>query len=939
MRLVLGPALLLILGLPASSYAAPPNLPQSPSMNAGQSPFRFRDAYLLESKILSKRETYDPNHSEAWISRMDPGLANPQARQYSQQRDDPTTYRDATWVSYMEDSDRYRQMGGLELAEKQYIEILTMLRKEQGPSSSDVAYMLDHLGEFYLEERKFDEAYKTFSEALEVRRSSLDTFTCPVVPRRVTVASSRSLRACRLHLSDLLTRLGQLDIGKGDLASANKKLSEAVAIVNEKDNLGDNNGLYAIYFRSLALEQQSNWREAEDLWKEAVKLRESMSGSANYWDAQKEMAAFYARHGDFRSAAEIASRVQVETAGKLQWLMPGSTQLLDNRPRYETSSQYAAESNTAMNEILAVDAWQTKGPEAAAALLQDPIYAPFIFKRGSDSERTQLLAWFANRIYLHMSILLDGNPSQDRIDEAYTLLSKIKGRYLAFISDVTRSVEVQRSNPNTEIPEFSMLDQLAVVRASQAHLFLRAALDGEKLNQAQFLANENTQRILSTAVVSGSMALSTGSDFSIKTLQRSVPDDAAFIDIIAWQRRDRDSSEPPHREYGAFVIRHNQPVRYLRLGNVDSIDADIDRVTRGVGARGKSQRGFSSNGQELITSAQLQSLLRGLYQKVIAPLEPSLQGASKLYISPDGKLTVAPISAFVDAKGNYLLESRAITYVGSWGDMMATQVFHSSKSSAPLIVGDPAFNINLQNPSMPVSPSRLNLRAIGGLVDLPNAAKEAEAVRKILGVSPDRVLVGRDALKNTIESAQSPEILHIATHSIARFDWKPPVSIYSVFEFPQQWDTQYPLLLSMIAFAGADARQTNSQDGMMTGLEVSSLHLIGSKLVVLSSCESGNGTLLDAQGVLGLRAAFSMAGAETLVTTLWPVGDEAELQFMKFFYSHRAEDPAEAVRLAQREMSKTDRFSSPKYWAGYAASGSLVREQANRLDSSRGSAH
>jgi CHAT domain-containing protein len=76
-----------------------------------------------------------------------------------------------------------------------------------------------------------------------------------------------------------------------------------------------------------------------------------------------------------------------------------------------------------------------------------------------------------------------------------------------------------------------------------------------------------------------------------------------------------------------------------------------------------------------------------------------------------------------------------------------------------------------------------------------------------------------------------------------------------------------------------------------------------------------------------------MAGAEPLVTTLWPVGDEADLQFMKFFYSHRGEGPAEAVRLAQREMFqremlKTGHFSSPKYWEGYATSGSPVREHA-----------
>jgi hypothetical protein len=192
------------------------------------------------------------------------------------------------------------------------------------------------------------------------------------------------------------------------------------------------------------------------------------------------------------------------------------------------------------------------------------------------------------------------------------------------------------------------------------------------------------------------------------------------------------------------------------------------------------------------------------------------------------------------------------------------------------------------------------------------------------------VLTEKAARKSLIQSLQSPDIIHFATHSIPHFDWKPPAAPYTLIEFPQPLATQYPLLQSVIALAGANRPQQGPEDGLLTGLEVGSLHLDGTRLVVLSSCESGQGSIVDGQGVLGLRAAFSMAGTVSTVMTLWPVDDEAGRQFMHFFYSHLDKGPPEAVRLAQRDMLATTQYKNPFYWSGYVASGSPVREEMQK---------
>jgi CHAT domain-containing protein len=926
MSSVLMHAVVLISALLLGSFRATPQVPASEA--ATPDPFQFREAFLLESRIETKTESYDPKHSENLMSRMQYGPANQALQFFAEKRSRLTTYQGTDWVNLLPETDKYRQMGGLDLAEEQYLDILEKLRKAQGPASGHLALMLDHLAEFYLEERRFNQAYKTFAEAARVKRIAIDTLTkrtafIPASPS-ISVDPSASLRNSRIHLSDLLTRLGQLDLSKGDLNSANTELAEAVAIVNLPENLKYTSGLYAIYFQSRVLEKQSKWKEAENLWQEAIRLREKFNNTTIYWDAQKEMAACYARSGDFHSAAEIARNIQALTTEK-RLLYEAHRDLLQNRPRDLHYDRYKLESDIAMNEIIAIDTWQTQGPEAAAALLKDPmdVMTGYMLDRGSDSERIQLLAWFQRKAFLHMSILLDGDPSQNRIDTAYTLLSKIKGRYLSSISDVARLIESGRANPRNDIREFAMLDQLAAIRESQAHLFLAAALDGKSFLEVQAASNNNKERVLSNGIASTDWAVSAHSIFSLASLSKSVPSDTAFLDFFLWTRHYRDSKRPSQREYGAFLVRKDQPIHFVRLGTVEDIDSDIDTLLR-ARVNGQ-QRSFQVNNKSVVTSAEFQQCLVRLYQKVIAPLESGLQGTRKLYIVPDGKLALAPINALKDDRGHYLLENRTIAYMDSWRDVTSTVFLGSTKSSPPVIVANPDFNLSLYGAdTVSASAHRLVFQP------LAEASKEAENVQKALGISNGRVLKGTSARKWLIESIQNPEILHFATHSVAHLDWKPPQSEYTLFEFPQSFDMQNPLLQSLIALAGANRPQAGPEDGLLTGLEVTRLHLEGTKLVVLSSCESGQGTLLDGQGILGLRAAFAIAGTRALVMTLWPVDDEVSRRFMSFFYSHLSEGAAEAVRLAQRDMLSKTNFTDPIFWSGYLASVSLIIEHEQR---------
>jgi CHAT domain-containing protein/tetratricopeptide (TPR) repeat protein len=886
------------------------------SVVLAQSPFQFREAVMLESRMWHSGEDFSATHGQL----AGREAASP-ANRMIPDADDLQVYRSARWLGLLNETDGIRRSGALVMAEKQYLDLLGKLRQAQGPMSMDIGWMLDRLGEFYLDAHDFDKAYRSFSDAVEVRRNNIRAIGS-------NQQQASLLVTCRAHLVKLLVAVGRLDTARGELSRAGQELSEAVEIGNELPRLRDS--LDALYFQSQLLEKQGRWLDAEAVWQRAMTLREKMTLSASYWDLMTEMAAFYARRGDFHTAAGIVKRRQTETAGKvLKPALPIPDSLDYRQGKSDEgalqASLYQSESAVAMAEILAMDRWLTDGAEAAAPLfaardLSSPsVEENTLFARGSGARRARWYAFLSQRAFLHMSVLLDGTLSPERIKSAYQTLQPVKGRYLDSMAELTRLAEADRDNPHVSYAAFNdptiMLDELAADRAERAHFFVAAALDGKHFSNVEFAASEQAEQ----NVLEG---LAFAKQYQTNTNARpgdpsgAVPPDAVFIDITAWQRTDRADPARSHREYGAFVARKGQPIRYVRLGATADIDADVaalESLIVGPHVRGSKSR--AKQREPLTDRDDTDRILKRLYQEVIAPLESSIAGAKKLLIVPDGQLTLAPISAFSDAQGRYLLQNYTVSYLGSWRDLYLSSDSASNKTRASVVVANPDFNAALTNANLKDTSGRLQFEP------LPNAELEGQDVQKVLGVSADRMLTGKRAREEAIRSLGGPQVLHFATHSVPNLEWKLPTPTYDLFDYPKSLAMDDPLLESVIVLAGGNRPQAGPEDGLLTGLEVASLRLSGTKLVVLSTCEAGLGTPIDGQGVLGLRAAFSMAGAEGMVMTLWPVDDKAGRIFMQYFYAHLDAGPAEAIRMAQQDMvAKTD-FKQPQYWAGYAYSG------------------
>jgi len=96
-------------------------------------------------------------------------------------------------------------------------------------------------------------------------------------------------------------------------------------------------------------------------------------------------------------------------------------------------------------------------------------------------------------------------------------------------------------------------------------------------------------------------------------------------------------------------------------------------------------------------------------------------------------------------------------------------------------------------------------------------------------------------------------------------------------------------------------------------------------LVVLSACDTAVGPVEGEEGISTLARAFLLAGARTVVSTLWTIDDDSTLYLMKVFYAElaRKKSAPEALRVAKRSMLKKfgARKAVPYYWAGFTLEG------------------
>jgi CHAT domain-containing protein len=293
---------------------------------------------------------------------------------------------------------------------------------------------------------------------------------------------------------------------------------------------------------------------------------------------------------------------------------------------------------------------------------------------------------------------------------------------------------------------------------------------------------------------------------------------------------------------------------------------------------------------------------------VIAPIQKLLGKTRHVYLSPDGALSLVPFGALIDSDEHYVAETMSITYLMSGRDVV--RMGNRTSQQPPAVFAAPNYGISSPNASRHFAPLQAGSGEGLDVWDkLPNA----------------KFYDGDRATEQRLKALHGPSVLHISTH---RFFDKNLAALHepshdASFDMRPSPPVENALLRSGIAFAGANHGGTEGEDGLLTALEASQLDLWGTKLVVLSACETGMGQAENGDGVYGLRRAFAMAGAEAVVMSLWQVDANATTDMMKSYYQGLSGGGgrAEALRQVQLAMLSRRDTAHPHYWASFIVSG------------------
>ena len=427
----------------------------------------------------------------------------------------------------------------------------------------------------------------------------------------------------------------------------------------------------------------------------------------------------------------------------------------------------------------------------------------------------------------------------------------------------------------------------------------------------------------------------------------ALPGDAALVEFIAYMDRPPvsepgapDAQRPGQLRYLALVLLPAFTIHFRDLGPAEPIDAAASRLKDALANRDPT----------------FQASAQAFYQRALQPLLPLLGTTRHLFLSPDGQLSLVPFAALHDGN-QFLVDGFDFTYVPSGRSLLSSAEEPASPDSV-VVLADPDFGAVLPGPP----PSNGNdpvlaMRSLTGErffatlradlekrawapIPLPGSRQEAASIKRLLPQA--QLFLGADATKQRLLRLPTPGILHLATHGFFLEDAPESTDSRAVAHFgalgedPLVARPADPLLRSGLVFAGARATAASGassppsppESALVTALELAGLNLWGTQLVVLSACDTGRGDVKLGQGVYGLRRAFLVAGAETVVMSLWQVNDETTRELMEAYYSNllAGQGRATALHAAMRQLRQTR--PHPHYWAPFIAMG---RETPLRL--------
>jgi CHAT domain-containing protein/Flp pilus assembly protein TadD len=774
----------------------------------------------------------------------------------------------------------YRTQGNYSAAEPLLKRSLSIREKALGSNHPDVAGSLNNLALLYVDQGNYSAAEPLYKRSLDIVEKALGS-------NHPYVATS-------------LNNLANLYRDQGNYSAAEPLYKRSLDIVEKA--LGSNHPSVATSLSGLAqlYLSQGNYSAAEPLYKRSLDIYEKALGS-NHPDVANSLnnlAGLYLSQGNY-SAAEPLYKRSLDIWEKA---------LGSNHPDVATSLNNLAGLYQALGDIPKTIEHFTRG------LAVEDKNIKLIFAVGNEKRKQDYARTFTGRTDFITSLAINkGKDNQSVKDLALTTVLQRKGLVLDAVTDSIKILQSQEKDPEVKklIKDWYQLSTK-----------LSNAVNTGKNDQTSLENLENQKQELEEKISTKSATFREAvNSVNLASVQSKIPIDGALVEIVQYKpfnnKAKKDSENWGQPRYAAAVLRNQGQAQWVDLGDGSDIDKQASSFHNSLSDYKKPYKKVGNLA----------------YQKLMKPIIPLLGNVKHILISPDGQLTQIPFEALIDDQGKFLVEKYQFSYLATGRDLVKV-ANSNNQTSPPLLIGGVDYsNLGTIPKNRTIASSRGSNKRSADLVSLkfdylPGTLAEVNAIKGFLPNS--QILSGTDASEEAIKQVMAPSILHLATHGFflenKTPDTTPPTLDGRDDKKPVGLNVENPFLRSGIILAGFNKRNESKgdrDDGVLTAQEFTGINLRGTKLVVLSACETGKGDIRVGEGVYGLRRALTIAGAESQVISLWSVADEQTKDLMVKFYKNLNAGMGrhEALRQAQLDFIKDPNTTRPYFWAAFIPSG------------------
>jgi CHAT domain-containing protein/Tfp pilus assembly protein PilF len=800
-----------------------------------------------------------------------------------------------------------RELGNYSTAEKSYSEAAPLLKAALGENHPMYVQLLDNRAVLYQAMGNNAGAESDYRTALELRRKIfgqnhvLVAATLRNYGRFVYVGNAdqgeKLLREAvdiysnasdrpPFEYANTLLALGEAERKRGDLPDARATLQKALDVASQ--GLGTNHPVYASVLASLALVQQAahEYEQAEQRLRQAIAIVTESQGDAHPDLAAylKDLAALYEAQGRYGEAT----------------------------PLYRRSFEI---NDRVLSDILNVGSESTKA--GVLANLDDPLpeLLEFQQKAGERFPEARVLAFEA--------------------------VARRKGRVLDHVRDWRQNL---RANADAVVVQRltqwqDMLECQASLTTALGYRDLKPAVAGTCSMEDDTELEGRYHRLLTGLRAKWTPALGKQALVAIHELKehtdavetvlsRDVP---GFSGASKPARLDDMRSRLAPNEllveiaayekhYGAFLLDYSGRLRWVDLGPARPIDSAVRDLIAGANdwSASLSRRETQSGAAAEATAREALGKLAQALAPLLAQLDQD-KAVRRLRISPDGLLTLIPFAALSLSPGHFLVERYAISYLSAGRDL-ASSFQDTQPLGPPIIALSPGGESRQPASQRPASATAFRSDR---LERLAGAEAEARTLQALLPRS--QLLAEGEATEQKVKELDRPALLHILGHGLVRGNEDcttraggPGCALSGLDPGARAMNLSAIVLEEAYGRGGA-----SSQDGLLTALELESLDLKGSEMLVLSQCRMADGVPSSSDGVYGMRRAAAIAGVKTFVAPLWDVSDSTEGALMNRFYQElrAGKDRAEALRQAMLQIMHGPQAKSFLDWAPLILSG------------------